>query len=53
MPNEEEFEKIAWVADKELEQYYKKNKPERSQVIKNDTPDHGQQSIFGDPSYPK
>jgi len=42
MPDEELFEKMALEADKELEQYEKENKPTRS----NNTPDHGQQSMF-------
>lgn len=42
MPNEEEFEKLARVADKEIEQYEKEHKPAGSQVSKND----GQQSMF-------
>ncbi len=46
MDREEEFEKMALEADKEIEQYEKEHKPTRS----NDTPDHdGQQSMFGDP----
>lgn len=53
MPDEELFEKMALAADKEIEQHEKEHKPERSQVIKNDTPDHGQQSIFGNNFYPE
>ena len=46
MPNEEEFEKMARVADKEFEKYYKENKSERNQAINNQTTDDGQQSMF-------
>ncbi len=45
MPREEEFEKMALAADKEIEQYEKEHKTERSQV-NNQTPDDGQQSMF-------
>lgn len=53
MPNEEEFEKLARIADKEIMKYEREHKPERSQVIRNEPPNDGQVSMFGDPSYQK
>ena len=47
MPNEEEFEKLARIADKEIAKYEKENKSETNQVISNQTNGDTQLGIFG------